>query len=302
MFAAAKELFEKTGVSPEKIGTMVFVTQSPAYRRPSTACVLQGRLGLPTDCACMEIALGCSGFIYGLQTALSLMSTGDSEYGLVLIGETASKLAGPDDRSIVMMYGDAGAAVLLRKGGESSVKTLLMTDGTRFRSIILPAGGFRDMYPERTSFLCKDGNYRTLYDIYMDGADVMAFTITDVKETISAFLEKTGTSPEDYDAVFLHQANGFILKQLIRRLKFPKDRVPLTVDRFGNTGGVSVPLTICDAFGGAEHTETLRALMSGFGIGLSWGVSSAVVSAGCVYPVITTADWFKEGRLVPGSY
>ncbi len=301
-YAAAEELFSRLGNDRRRVGVMVFVTQSPDYRRPSTACVLQHRLKLPTDCACLELSLGCSGFLYGLQTLLSLMASSGEEDGLLLIGETASVLTAPTDKSTAMMFGDAGSAVLLRKTGRGSVRTLLRSDGSRYRSIILPAGGFRDMNPDREEFLCSDGNRRTLYDLFMDGPAVFSFTITDVPETIREYLEASSSAMEDYDAVVLHQANVFILKQLARRLNIPREKMPVSLDRYGNTGGVSIPLTLCDRYGADGGADVLRVLMSGFGVGLSWGAAAAEIRTDAVFPVVRTREIYAEGKLRPGEY
>ena len=297
--AAAQMLFEKVGIDHEEIGLMVLVTQSPDYRRPSSASVVQKRLGLPIDCSCMEINLGCSGFVYGMQTAMSLMNSSDVKYGLLLMGETASKLVDSHDKSIVMMYGDAGAAVLLEKTQEETESTsLLRSDGSRYKAIILPAGGFRDMNPGHERFLCSDGIERSLYDIYMDGTSVFSFSITDVPKALNDYLAYTGTTASDYDTFIFHQANEFIIKQIIRKLKLKKESVPISLDRYGNTGGISIPLTLCDAFGESE-SEVKRVLTAGFGIGLSWGVMNLSVDLGKIYPVIQTADYYKEGKITP---
>jgi len=299
--AAAEDLFSRVSVKPEEIGLMVLVTQSPDYRRPSSASVVQKRLGLPIDCSCMEINLGCSGFVYGLQTAMSLMNSSDLDHALLLMGETASKLVDPHDKSIVMMYGDAGAAVLLERQPEASTRTLLRSDGGRFKAIVLPAGGFRDMYPGRERFVCSDGIERSLYDIFMDGTSVFSFSITDVPQALKDYLEATGTAVSDYDTFVFHQANQFIIKQIIRKLRLPKDSVPISLDRYGNTGGISIPLTLCDAFG-AQDAGKKKLLMCGFGIGLSWGVADAVIDTANVFPITETDDWYAEGRFVPGAY
>lgn len=297
--AAARELINNSGVAREDIGLMILVTQSPDYRRPSSASVVQKRLELPFDCACMEINLGCSGFVYGIHTAMSLLNASDARYALFLMGETASKLVEPEDRSIVMMYGDAGAAVLLEKTKEDTpVTTLLRSDGSRYRAIILPAGGFRDMNPPRDRFLCSDGIERSLYDIYMDGTSVFSFSITEVPKALNDYLAYTDTTPEDYDAFVFHQANEFIIKQLIRKLKLPKEAVPISLDRYGNTGGISIPLTICDAFG-ESRGSVKNVLMSGFGIGLSWGVTSLPIDVDKVFPITKTDDCFREGKITP---
>ena len=296
-FAAAEQLLTHQSVNREKIGLLLFVTQSPDYRRPATACVLQKRLGLSKECAAMDIGLGCSGFVYGLQTARSLMSQTDAEYGLLLLGETASKLVNPSDKSIAMMYGDAGAAVLLARG-EEEASTLLRSDGDRFQAIILPAGGFRDMNPPRETFRCNDGIERSLYDIYMEGTSVFSFSISDVPKALRDWLAHTGHQPEDFDAFAFHQANRMIIQQIAKRLKIPFDRCLLSLDRYGNTGGMSIPLSLCDAWG-CESAGVKRVLMSGFGIGLSWGVTEALIDTETVYPIVRTADAWTQGRITP---
>ncbi len=299
--AAANNLFAHISVDRSEIGLMLMVTQSPDYRRPSSASIVQKRLQLPTDCACMEINLGCSGFIYGLQTAMALMNGTNAEYALLVMGETASKLVDPRDKSIVMMYGDAGAAILLARENDAETTTLLRSDGDRFKAIVLPAGGFRDMNPGHERFICSDGIERSLYDIFMDGTSVFSFSITDVPQALKDYLEKTETTVGDYDAFVFHQANQFIIKQLIRKMKLPKESVPLSLDRFGNTGGISIPLTLCDAYG-KRSIGRLRALMCGFGIGLSWGVTNALIDTDKILPVIETDDFYAEGKFVPGGY
>ncbi len=297
-YAAAENLFAHIPLDRNRIGIMLLVTQSPDYRRPSSACVLHKRLGLSTDCAAMEINLGCSGFVYGLQTAMNMMEQSDAEYSLLLIGETASKLVDPKDKSIVMMYGDAGAAILLERQKGAETCSLLRTDGSRFKTIILPAGGFRDMNPPRERFLCSDGIERTLYDIYMEGTSVFSFSISDVPRALTDYLAHTGTGVEDYDVFAFHQANQFIIKQISRKLKLPADKVPISLNRYGNTGGISIPLTLCDAYG-ENGSGVKRVLMAGFGIGLSWGVTSIPIDFGRVYPITKTTDYYKEGKITP---
>ncbi len=297
-YAAANSLIEGLQLDRNEIGALLFVTQSPDYRRPATSCVLQHRLGLNIDCAAMDIGLGCSGFIYGLQTAMNLMENSDIKYCLLLMGETASKLVHPMDKSIVMMYGDAGAAILLERRTNTETVTLLRSDGSRFKSIILPAGGFRDMNASKERFMCNDGIERSLYDIYMEGTSVFSFSITDVPRAIQDYLSYTNTTPDDYDLFLFHQANHFIIKQLIKRMKLSPQNVPISLDKYGNTGGISIPLTLCANYGG--QTNGLRkCFMAGFGIGLSWGVTSIEIDIGKIMPVIKTQDWHCEGKITP---
>lgn len=297
-YVAAENLFSHIQVDRNKIGGLFFVTQSPDYRRPATAHVLQYRLGLSTDCAVMDIDLGCSGFVYGLQTAMSMMEHSDIEYCLLLMGETASKLADPLDKSIVMMYGDAGAAILLERQDHIRTTTLLRSDGSRFKSIILPAGGFRDMNPTHDRFMCNDGIERSLYDIYMEGTSVFSFSITDVPDSINDYLEYTRTTADDYDLFLFHQANYFIIKQISRKLKIAKNKVPISLNCYGNTGGMSIPITLCANYGDND-IGIKSTFMAGFGIGLSWGITNVPIDTGKVFPIVRTKDWYKEGKITP---
>ena len=296
-YSAAERLLKENNINRAEIGLLVFVTQSPDYRRPSSASVLHGKLGLSFDCAALEINLGCSGFVYGLQTILALMSCSTERLALLVLGETASKLTNTKDRSTNMLYGDAGAAILLKKEDRNTViQGELFSDGGRYKSIILPAGGFRDMNPPIEEVVCEDGNIRSLYDIHMDGAAVFSFTITDVPDSIQSFLNKNQVSIDDFDDIVLHQANAFIIKQLIRKFKVPKEKVPVSLDRYGNTGGISIPLTIADKYG--EKNEGIKRIFSsGFGVGLSWGIATFEMDTKNVLPVFETDYYDENGRL-----
>ena len=296
-YEAAKRLLDEYSIDRSKIGIMVFVTQSPDYRRPSSASVLHGKLGLSQKCAALEINLGCSGFVYGLQTIASMMSCSDVDNALLILGETASKLTNVKDRSTNLLYGDAGSALLLEKGDAKRViKGGLFSDGNRYRAIILPAGGFRDMNPPRNEIECEDGNYRSLYDIHMNGTDVFSFTITDVPKSINEFLNENKMDINCFDVVVLHQANEFIIKQLIRKFKLSKDKVPVSLDRYGNTGGISIPLTLCDKYGDKDY-GVQSVFSSGFGIGLSWGIATFEIDTRKVLPIVETEYYDKNGIL-----
>lgn len=294
-FAAAEELLTEKKVDRNEIGALVFATLSPDYRRPSSACVLHKRLGLSRDCAAFDVGLGCSAFVYGAQIIGSVMSGSDIEKGLLIVGETMSKLSWPDDRASAMLFGDAGAAVLFEKREGSRMSGMLCTDGDGYKAIMVPAGGFRDMNASREVMTFGDGNKRTLYNTLMDGTKVFEFTIRDVPRTIKEYMKREGTAQEDYDCFIMHQANKYIHKQLQKRLKIAEEKMPLCLDRYGNTSAAAIPLTISDAFGKNERLEEIRMLMSGFGVGLSWGVMTACVNTEDVLPAIETDDYFSEG-------
>ncbi len=299
-FAAAEELLTKKNIDRESIGALIFITQSSDYRRPSAACVLQSRLGLSQNCMAFEIALGCSAYVYGVHTAAGLMQSSDISRVLLLCAETTTKLEAEGDSSVAMLFGDAGTATLLEKcEGAAPLTGVLKTDGNRFGAIIAPAGGFRQMDAPRDRFVCRDGNERTLYDLHMDGMNVFSFTITDVPRTFKEFFKEHEIDPEStYDNYCLHQANFMTLKQISKRLKLSWDKFLISMDRFGNTSGATLPLTMCDAFGDKSEGEK-RLFMSGFGTGLSWGIIDAVVNTDDIFPVIETTATFPEGVFTP---
>lgn len=293
-YIASEDVIKKLGVEKDQIGILVFVSQAPDYRKPATACVLQHRLGLSKECACFDVNLGCSGFMYGNQIMQSMMMTCDAKYGLLIVADTSSKLASNDDKSIGMMFGDAGAAIIYeRKEGAKEI-TLLKSDGDRYKSIIVPAGGFREMYPEKKTYITIDGKEKSKYDAFMDGLGVFTFSITDIPQTIKEYLTLIGKSASDFEYMILHQANHMIIGQIAKKFKMPKERVPLALDRFGNTSGVSIPITLCDTFGD-NHQGLKSVLVSGFGIGLSWGVTSFETNTDNIFPIIYTDSYYSEG-------
>lgn len=295
-FVAAEKILQEQGIDRATIGALVFVAHSTDYRRPATACVLHKRLQLSKECAAFDIGLGCSAFVYGLQVVCSMMQSSDIERALLIVGETLTKMVHPSDKSVTMLFGDGGAAVLLEKTSENSqLKGLVKTDGSGYKAIIAPAGGFRNMEAPHDVFVWHDGNTRTLYNTIMSGDDVFGFTISDVPKTVKAFLERTGTTVDDYDCLAFHQANQFISKMLCKKLKVDASKMPLCLDRYGNTSAPAIPLVMCDAYGNDGSQKDIRFLMCGFGVGLSWGVCSATVNSSCIYPVIETDVFFEEG-------
>ncbi len=294
--AAAEKLLQEKQINPEDIGLLVFGSHSGDYRRPGTFSVLHKRLGLSKDCAAFDIGLGCSAFVYCIQTAASMLLCSDARMALVLVGETLSRLTNKADRSTAMLFGDGGSAILLRKTEEDSViRGKLCTDGTGYRAIIVPAGGFRNLEDTHDPMTWADGGIRTLYDTNMNGTDVFSFTITKVPKTIKEFLTETGQDINEFDCLAFHQANRFIHQQLAKKLKADIEKMPLCLDRFGNTSAPAIPLLLSDLYGNEYGNKTIKVLMCGFGVGLSWGVMSAEMNTGDILPVIETDECFTEG-------
>jgi 3-oxoacyl-[acyl-carrier-protein] synthase-3 len=241
------------------------------------------------------VNLGCSGFVYGVALLASLMSCGKMKHGLLLAGDTCYKTDSPDDRSTFMMFGDAGSATLLSSSGQAAPVDLdLMTDGSGFKSIIIPSGAYRNLHGDAERTVWGDGNIRSDYDGFINGPDVFSFSIREVPRIIKRFLESRQVKPEDFDALVLHQANLLILKQIAKKSGFPMDRVPISLDRYGNTSSASIPLTICDAYSGSGP-RALNLLACGFGVGLSWGVMNIPVDSTALLPIILTDETYADG-------
>ena len=295
-FAAAENRLLHKQTAREQVGALVFVAHSTDYRRPATACVLHKRLGLSKDCAALDISLGCSAFVYGLQVVCSMMANSNIDKALLLVGETLTKMTHPQDKSVAMLFGDGGSAALLEKTHEpSEIMGMLKTDGTGYRAIIAPAGGFRNMNASHEDFTWPDGNVRSLYNTTMQGEDVFSFSITDVPRTVKEFFSVTGTTADDYDCLAFHQANKFISQTFCKKLKVSPEKMPLCLDRYGNPSAPSIPMVMCDAYGEKSEDRELNFLMCGFGVGLSWGVCSAKVNVRDILPIIETDEVFEEG-------
>lgn len=291
---AARNLIEKKGIDPAEIGAVVFISQTPDYRLPATACVLHKRLGLSKNCMAFDVNLGCSGWVYGVNIVGSLLMTSSIDKALLLFGDTSVRTVSPEDRGAIMLFGEGGSATLLAKDENDSISGELMTDGEGFKSIIMPAGGFRNPNASTKRVEQPDGIVRSAYDGYMNGTDVFSFTITQVPKLIKNFSEKSGKALDLYDALILHQANLYILQQISRKTSVPMEKIPISLDRYGNTSGTSIPITLCDAYGDKSN-ENLHLLMSGFGIGLSWGVVEANINSDDIFPIAVTNEIFTEG-------
>ena len=241
-YRAARELLAHKGIKPEEIGALLFSSHSPDYRRPSTAFVLQYRLGIPEEAVCYDISLGCSSLVVGMQTMASILSTSDMKYGLLFVGDTAGKSVNMNDRSSAMLFGEAGAVMLIEKTDDPAdqVKTLIRSDGSGFKYMIIPGGGYRNLHASEEPQMCADGNERSLMNSFIQGASVFTFTIFDVPRLIKDFWAHSGTTPEDYDCFAFHQANLYILKQIAKKTKIPFERMPMPSSRCATSMATAV--------------------------------------------------------------
>jgi|SRR5690554_746456 len=296
-YVAAKKILDERGIIPSEIGAIVFASHSPDYRRPATAFILQKRLGVPIDAAVFDISLGCSSLIYGVQVLGGMMQSSNIKKALLITGDTASKSVSPTDRSSLMLFGEAGAAILLEKTEDDlhPITSILKSDGNGYRYMIVPGGGYRNLNPTNEIFDCKDGNKRSLYNSFIQGTAVFTFTIFDVPQIIKEFLTLTNTTVDDYDCFAFHQANLYILKQIAKKVKIPLEKMPLSLHKYGNTSGASPLISMIEEYANKDEKKIVNTLFCGFGIGVSLGVFSAQVNTKYIYPIIEDDSIFEEG-------
>lgn len=278
-YAAASKLLNDMNIPPESLGVLIFVSQTPDYRMPATSVLLQDRLGLPTSIAAFDINLGCSAFVYGLSVAFSMLHSLAGKNILLLVGETRSRVYSAKDRKTAFLFGDGGTASLIGvddKFGESFFS--LGSDGSKESYIKVDAGGYRNPSSPETmeeKVVDEHGNIRSLEHGYMNGADVFSFVITTIPKEIKSLFSYANVEKDDIDYFLLHQANAYMNNYLLKKMKIDPEKAPVSLDKFGNTSSVSIPLTMVSSL--KDNLQgNKKLLLSGFGVGMSWG--SAIIN------------------------
>ncbi len=273
-YEAARNLFLQGQISVLDVDFIILCTQAPDYVLPTTACVLQDRLGVSRQAGALDINLGCSGFVYGLSLAKGLIETGAARCVLLLTADTYSKYIHPLDKSVRTLFGDAAAAtaIVASEGEEAIGPFVFGTDGAGAKNLIVEAGMYRMPVSCDTSIEKTDdyGNVRSRENLYMNGADVMAFSLKEVPKASDALLQKAGKSKEDIDFFVLHQANKFMLEALRKKLKVPQEKLPITMDDCGNTVSSTIPIALFKLIRQGMLTNGQRLMLVGFGVGYSW--------------------------------
>lgn len=267
--AAAERLISDLGWEKSEIDILIFVSQNADYILPATACILQDRLGLKKECYAEDIALGCSGWVYGLSTIAGLMSGGDAKKALLLAGDAKRRA----EYELDTLMGFAGTATAIEyEEGAKGFKFHMGTDGSGHQSIIIPDGGARNMTTQH-SFDLEDvnGNMINRLTPRMDGMDVFAFAITVPPKSIKSLAEKYGFDYQDANYFVFHQGNVIMLNKIIKKLKVEPERMPLSLPYFGNTSSASIPITITTQLKGKVENKRTKFIGCGFGVGLSWG-------------------------------
>jgi 3-oxoacyl-[acyl-carrier-protein] synthase-3 len=277
-FEAAERLIEKHAIARNSIDLLIHCTQSPDHILPTTACLLQQRLGLPMRVAAFDINLGCSQYVYALSVAHSMISAGLASRALVLTGDTMTHTVHPKDRALVPLMGDAGSATLVEAADAAHgfVAFEFGTDGGGAGHLTIPAGGFRQPASEQTAveYTDPDGSTRTPENLYMNGAAVFYFAISVVPKTVASLLAKLNLTVDDVDCILLHQANKYMLDYLVKKMKIPAEKTHFFVEDIGNTSGSTMPTVLADAIRVGKVKSGSLVLLVVFGVGLSWAATA----------------------------
>ena len=271
---AAENLFAKVKIKKDEVDVLIFVSQTPDYRTPPTSMRIVERLGLGKKVGAFDINLGCSGFVYGLQVAYLYASQKGIRKVLLLNGETKSKAYSTKDKATSLLFGDGGTATVVEKIASLNPTTISMnSNGAGSHFILMPAGGYRkpSSFETLEEKEYPDGSIRTEEHGSMDGEAVFNFTITDVPKDIKNTVKEADVSWEDVEYFIPHQANRFITNHIAKKFKIPLEKVLYSMQKYGNTSSVSIPLTIADNFGSKLIEHKALSIMTGFGVGLSWG-------------------------------
>lgn len=274
-FEAAQKLILEMDIDKNDIDILIFVSQTPDYANiPNTAPIIQDRLGLSKKCLAFDLPLGCSGFIYGLSTMASYMQNPAIKKGLLICGDTSSKIVGNNDKSTALLFGDAvSASILERRESNSKMHFNLGSDGSGYKAIIINDGGSRNPFNEKSLEIIDygEGIIRNDCELSLDGMDVFSFGITQAPNSVRELLTYVGLNIEDIDFAIFHQANKMMNEMIRKKLKLEKEKVPYSLDKFGNTSSASIPITIITNLQKQLQNDENRLLLCGFGVGLSWG-------------------------------
>jgi 3-oxoacyl-[acyl-carrier-protein] synthase-3 len=265
---AAEKLFGEFDIDRRTIDFLLLCTQSPDYPLPTTACLVQNRLGLPTSIGALDFNLGCSGFVYGLSLSDGLIRSGAAKRVLLITAETYSKYIHPTDRSLRTIFGDGAAATLIDAADEPSFGSFVFgTDGRGADVLMVPKGGAR----RPSEALQPRKRQRWPSDLVMDGPEIVKFTLEVVPPMTEQILGKTGWTGADVHFYLLHQATTFMLNHLRERLAICEQRMPIALADYGNTVSSTIPILIRDLRSSGRLCPGMRSLLIGFGVGLSWG-------------------------------
>lgn len=271
---AAENLFRTHDIDRKEVGFVLFCAQEFDYYTPTTACVIQNRLHLKNNCGALDFNLGCTGFVYGLSIAKGLIESGVADTILLLTASSITRKLHPGDRSSRSLFGDGAAATLIRSGQDSGEigQFELGTDGASHEKIIIRDGAGRNPLNEASSTAFEDefGNLSSPKNVYMDGMGIFHFSNKIVPDLVRKTLEKNSISMEAIDLVVFHQANGFLLETLRKKIGIPEEKFFVSLAETGNTVSSTIPIALHEAMQQGKAKKGDAVVLIAFGVGLSW--------------------------------
>ncbi|NOU16863.1 MAG: ketoacyl-ACP synthase III [Bacteroidales bacterium] len=267
---ASKLLFEEYSVSPSQVDFILLCTQSPDYFLPTTACILQNKLGISTKAGALDFNLGCSGFVYGLALAKGLIAGGIANNILLITSETYTKHIHSRDKGNRTIFGDAAAATLVSVEGFAEImKFSLGTDGRGAENLIIKTGGLRDPLKSNDLFFDENENPICSDNLFMNGSEIFNFTLDAVPLLVSDTLIKNNLTKEEINLFIFHQANKYMMNFLRKKIKIDEDKFYFYLENVGNTVSSTIPIALKEAK--KENKLNGNILLAGFGVGYSWG-------------------------------
>lgn len=271
---AVEKVLSNSIITKDQIQAIIFCTQSPDYIMPSNTFLIHKHFNFSEDVWTFDYNLACSGYIYGLAISRGMLETGAAKNILLITAETYSKYINPKDRSTSILFGDGAAATIVsNEKARGIVDVILSSSGEKFDSFYIPAGGCKmpkDDYTKETT-VDQSGNVRSLENIHMNGFAVWSFISKKVSEQINKLLNRNNLSVNDIDLFIFHQASKLTLDSLIKILKINDKKVFFNLENIGNTVSSSIPIALRDAEEKGRLKKGDLILLSGFGVGLSWG-------------------------------
>jgi 3-oxoacyl-[acyl-carrier-protein] synthase-3 len=287
--AAFNKQLELLNWDKSEVAILVVITQTPEYTLPLQSIILQDRLGLEKTCLCLDVPLGCSGYVYGTFLIASLMQMHQIKKGVLLTGDTLTKHASKKDRSTQPLFSDAAAATAFELDATASDMFFdLGNDGSGFQNIMIKDGGYRNRFSEGSLEYVDKGEGICLrgIDASMIGTEVFSFAISTAPQTFNQLLSRYAISLDSLDYFIFHQANKFLNEMIRKRLKLPIDKVPYSLYDYGNSASATIPITILDKIRSEVEEKPLKMIFSGFGVGLSWGAMYIETNNVAVAPII----------------
>jgi 3-oxoacyl-[acyl-carrier-protein] synthase-3 len=286
--SAARPLLESLHWSPQDIDVLIFISQTPDYLIPNTASVIHQRMGMSKKCLAMDINLGCSGYVYGLSVIGSLLRNIPGGSGLLLVGDCSTSVISHQDKSTWPLFSDAGSATAVEFSEGSVWEFNLQSDGTGYTDIMIPAGGQRT--PFSTESLAPreygPGIWRNDLQMKLDGINVFNFALREVADNIKTLLSAVHIAQSSIDHFVLHQANKLMLDFIRKKMQENESKFPYSLYHFGNTSSASIPVTIVTELRAKLTDQKASLILSGFGVGLSWGSAYLTLDSPVILPLI----------------